>query len=94
MQSSNELLTSLLAQQQQQLLLQQQSEINEDTPLQTISETVTIETIKPTPVITQKTKNIRKTVPIQSTFDDKKLRIDPEDGIRYDLIIFLLFSNR
>jgi len=93
-QSSNELFNSLLAQQQQILLLQQQSEAmgrleptsNEDTPLTTISETVTIDmngsTIKPTPIVTQKTKNVRKTIPIPSALDDKKVRINPEDGIR------------
>ncbi|CAF4567627.1 unnamed protein product, partial [Rotaria sp. Silwood2] len=102
-QTPNELLHSLLAQQQQQLLLQQQQQQQletivrfeqpttiEDTPLTTISETVTIDTngsaikpkIEPTPIVIQKTKNLRKTIPIPSIVDDKKIKIDPEEGIR------------
>ncbi len=86
-QSSNELLTSLLAQQQQQFLLQQQQPETiirlEDTPLTTISETVTIDTkIEPTRTVTQKTKNVRKTIPIPSINDDKKIKTDPEEVIR------------
>jgi hypothetical protein len=68
----------------------------EDTPLTTISETVTIDTttgskIEPSRTTTQKTKNVRKTIPIPSTIDDKKIKIDPEEVIRYNFI--LLFSS-
>ncbi|CAF3929520.1 unnamed protein product [Adineta steineri] len=101
-QTSNELLNSLLA--QQQLILQQQSEtistleptLIEDIPLTTISETVIIDTndsiIKPTPIVTHKTKNIRKTVPIPSVNDDKKLKVDPEQGIRLRICEAILRS--
>ncbi|CAM4973547.1 unnamed protein product [Rotaria socialis] len=98
-QTSNELLNSLIIQQQQQLLLQQQQSeaiipmeptIIEEIPLATISDTITIDTsaalvkpkIEPMPIVTQKTKNLRKTIPISSTNDDKKIKIDPEEGIR------------
>jgi hypothetical protein len=72
------------------------------TPLITISETVTIDTsgsiikpkVEPTPITTQKTKNSRKTIPIPSTTDDKKMKMKPEDVIRYGSIfshLFLIF---
>ncbi len=88
-QTSTELLNSLLAQQQQQLLLEQQSETNlrvEDVPSTTVSETVTVDTngpkVEPPRPITQKTKNVRKTVPIPSPMDEKRIKIDPEEVIR------------
>jgi hypothetical protein len=99
-QTSNELLSSLLAQQQQQLLFQQQQQSEttlhlEDTPLTTISETVIIDTngskVELTPAVTQRTKNVRKTIPIPSAMDDKKLKTDPEEIIRYDFIFFSSF---
>ncbi|UJR09016.1 hypothetical protein I4U23_013265 [Adineta vaga] len=92
-QPSNDLLNSLLAQ-QQQLLSQQQLELpvlseppsNEQNQLSTPAETVIIDTkfstIKSTPVITQKTKNSRKSVPIPSISEDKRLKIDPQEGVR------------
>ncbi|CAF3539240.1 unnamed protein product [Rotaria sp. Silwood1] len=110
-QTSNELLHCLLAQQQQQQLLQQQQQLetnvhfeqpttNEDTPLTTICETITIDTngstIKPkfesTPIVIQKTKNLRKTIPIPSIVDDKKIKIDLEEGIRMKICEAVLRS--
>jgi hypothetical protein len=100
-QSTNELLNSLLA--QQQLILQQQPQqsdivLNEDTPLTTILETVTIESndlilkpkIESVPIVIPKTKNVRKTIPISSVIDDnnKKPKNDPEEGIRYETFPF------
>lgn len=91
-QSSNELFNSLLAQQQQHL---------EETPVTTISPSVTIDTPKiepsppppPPPTITQKTKNIRKAIPIPSINDDRKTKIDPQDAIRYNFNLFLIFIS-
>jgi hypothetical protein len=92
-QTSNELLNSLLAQQQQQQQLETTILHLEDPTLLT---TITIDTnsskVEPTPrVVTQKTKNIRKTIPIPSITDDKKIKISPEEIIRYDAIPFLPF---
>lgn len=59
----------------------------EETPVSAISETIIVDTnesaVKPTAVTVPKTKNIRKTIPIPSTTEEKKVKIDPEDGIRY-----------
>jgi hypothetical protein len=90
-QTSNELLNSLLAQQQQQ---SETTILHLEDP--TLLTTITIDTnsskVEPTPrVVTQKTKNIRKTIPIPSITDDKKIKISPEEIIRYDAIPFLPF---
>ena len=95
-QTSNDLLNSLLVQQQQQLLLQQQQQSEtivrpEESflePVTTDTNTVKIEPVKPTP---QKAKNVRKTIPIPSASDEKKIKVDPEELIRYDSIVLSLF---
>jgi hypothetical protein len=106
-QTSSELLNSLLAQQQQQqqLLLQQQLEAivrSEESSEPVITDTNSVK-VEPARMITQKTKNIRKTIPIPSVSDERKVKIDPEEVIRYDSIIlrcsisthsFCFFSER
>ena len=76
--TSTELLNSLLAQQQQQLLLQQQSEaiLPPEDPAAPVTSSVKVEPVK--------TKNVRKTIPIPPALDEKKIKSDPEEVIRYD----------
>ncbi|CAF1285366.1 unnamed protein product [Adineta ricciae] len=98
-QTSNELLNSLISQQQQQLLLQPQLELNSRSE-PTLSAVVpeprvpdtNIPIVKPTPVISQKTKSSRKTTPIPSTLEDRRLRLDPEEGVRLRICEAILRS--